>query len=479
MTLYNTAITFTDNVGQLVSREDFTVVRDNVAYIEALSYRSPMPGFPSSGGVETGTPGSYNSNSSDPIWFGNLRFQSGLTTLTIEGTAVGYGSALIKVYVDNVLRMTITPGATWSGTWAMSGFIDGQVMDLEVRLTTASGTVSTTAKVVVEAIYATPIVYSPTWPATPTFTTAWTAAQLNQLQNAIIWVLNRMNAVPIRPDLAVLFGLGPFFDSSQDPWSRRPVYYGAVGRWFSNSQFRLAGHVYNGSSPGLRMEIEFNGTIVYTSPNLAIGTTLLQVVLPLTSYTIGANIQVAVFGNCTSQGPGPYQFSRWTMNAVRSEVDGSAIYSTLTATPAADTSLAVATLAAYLNNLSTTVLAAYNRVIATTTVFNRVWAVRRWFSKSNEWKDSGRKRGRPRFVRTGDRLIVRGKGLSVNWGPMKVENTDRGLDFDGGTWAYSQNVIDTETIETKIVYLESMAGLDIGVPYFIMGDCSWAEERIL
>jgi hypothetical protein len=238
--------------------------------------------------------------------------------------------------------------------------------------------------------------------------------------------------------------------------------------------------VYNGSSPGLRLEIEFNGTIVYTGPNLAIGTTLLQIVLPLTSYTVGANIQVGVFGNCTSMGPGPYQFSRWTLNAVRSEVDGTAVYTTLPATPAADpTSIPVATMAAYLNALSTAVLGAYTRLTATDPVFNRVWALRRWFSKTNTWDDTGRARGRPRFVRTGDRLIVRGKGVTVAWGPITVANTDRGLDFDGATWLHTQSVIDTETTETKVVYLENMPGLDPGIPYYLQGDVTWAEERIL
>lgn len=483
MTLYSQPPVFTDNIGQLLSREDLQIIRDNVAYIEGLSYRSPMPGSPSSGGIETGTAGFYPSRNSVSIWFGNLRFQTGLTTLHIEGTATGFGSAQIKVYVNGVLRITITPSANWSGTWTMSGFADGEVMAIEVRATTASGTVSTTAKFIVESIYATPIIYAPSWPGTPTFTTAWTASKLNQLDNAIIWLLNRMNAVPIRPDIAQLYALGPFRDATIDPTThRRPVYYGAVVRHFTNSQFRLAGNIWNGSSLGLDLEIELNGTLVYTSPDFAIGTTTLQIVLPLTGYTTGSVVQVGVFLNCTNEGPADgtnYYFPRITMNAVRAEVDGSAIYSTLTATPAADTPIAVATMAAFLNTLSTTVLAAYNRVIATTTVFDRVYAVRRWFSKTNDWSDTGRQRGRPRFVRTGDRLIVRGKGVSINWGPITLENTDRGLDFDGRKWLNSQNIIDSETVETKTIYLESLPGLDVGVIYFLEGDVSWCEERLL
>jgi hypothetical protein len=482
--LYTDPNVFTDSIGQLLSHEDLDVIRDNVANVEALSYRM-MPGFASSGGIETGTAGFYNSSNTVHIWYGNLRWFTGMTTLTVEGTATGYGSLSIKVYVNGVLRITIAPGATWSGTWAMSGFADGEVMDLEVRLTTSSGTVSTTAKVVVEAVYGSPVVYAPSWPGTPTFTTAWTAAKINQLNNAIIWLMNRMTAVPIRPDMSSLFGLGPFRDSTVDPTTyRRPMYYGAVVRWYSNSQFRIGGSIWNGSSAGLQMEIEFNGVLVYTSPNYAIGTTVIGFTLPLSSYTIGANIQVGIFLNCTNEGPvgavaGKYSFPRLTINAARSEVDGSAIYTTLPATPAADpTSIAVATMAAYLNALSTTVLAAYTRINATPGIWNRVWAVRRWFSKTNDWSDTGRGRGRPRFRRQGDRLIVRGKGIDVAWGPLKLENTDRGVDFDGYSFLYTQNVIDSETLETKIVYLENLAGLEYGAPFFLLGDVSWAECRI-
>lgn len=473
MPIYVPAPVFTDNVGQLLSHEDLAIIRQNAAYAELLSYRM-MPGFPSSGGVDTRTPGFYPTDGDFTIWYGNLRFRTGLTTLAVQGTSANTGTMTFKVYVNGVLRITISPAATFQGTWTISGFADGEVMAIEIVADFSSGVAPSNAKYVITAVYATPIVYGVSWGGVPSFTTAWTAAKLNQLAAAAEWVYARAAATPIRPDLACLFSLGPFSGDN------RPVYYGSVGRWFSNSEFFFGGQIYNGSSPELYLEVYFNGTKVYTSPNFPIGTHTHYFSLSLSSFAVGEQVEVAIFLNNTVPGAqADWQFSRATINAARSQVNTSAVYSSITATPLEDVTTSPATLAAYLNGLASVVQAAYDRIQATPAVFNRVWAVRRFFSKNNKFADLGSKRGRPRFIRTGHRLTVRGKGVSIGYGPMTIPTNDRGQDWENYTFLHTQSVIDGDKEQTQTVYLDTLPGLTYGVPYYILGDATWAEEHII
>jgi hypothetical protein len=459
---------FRDNVGQLLSHEDLDILRDNAAYCDILSLRL-MPGFVSSGGPDSRTPGFYPTSGTFPLWYGNIRFRTGLTTLTIEGNAANWGSVTIRLYVNNTLRITCTPAASFSGTWAITGLADGEVADIRVD---AFGTSPSNAKYVITAIYATPLTYSVSWPGVPTFVSTWSAALLTQLCDAMQWVYDRANVAPIRPDLALLYQLAPFSGEN------RPMYYGSVGRWFSNSQFRFGGNFMNATNTATNFDVYFNGGLVYSSGNLPIGTTVFSTAISLASYSVGQQIEVAIFVNNTVAGPKPWAFSRLTLNAARSEVDTSAIYASMLATPPADVAVARTTLAAFLNNLSATVLAAHDRIVNTPAVFSRVWAQRRFFSKTNSMSELSQRRGRPRIIRQGDRLTVRGKGVSMGWGPIVLPTNEAGLDFDNWTNVHTAPLTDTDKVSTTTVYLDNFEGLSYGLPAYIVGDVTWVEGSI-
>ncbi len=472
MPIFTPSPIFTDNIGQLLSHEDLEIIRSNVGYAEMLSYRM-MPGFPSSGGVDTGTPEWYRGSGTFTIWFGSVRFRTGMTTLAVQGTSANTGSMTFKVYVNNALVASVAPGATWQTTWTISGFADGEVFEVQVRAVFSAGVAPANAKYVVTAVYGTPIDFPFTWGGVPTFTTAWTAAKLNQLCDAAEWVYNRASAVPIRPDLAILYGLGPFQGLNL------PMYYGSIGRWFSNSEFWFAGQILNDSSPGLYLEVYFDGVKVYTSVNCPVGVTNLYFNISLAAYAVGQQIEVKIFLNNTiPAAQSAWSYCRATFNAMRSQVDTSAVYTNITATPVEDVTTSPATLAAYLNDLSATVLAAHDRIVNTPAVFNRVWGVRRWFSRANNFDDIAQFRGRPRFIRTGHRLTVRGRGVSIGWGPISVPPSDRNI-FETYKFLHEQAITDNDHDETKDVYLDSLPGLEYGVPYYLLGNFTWAEEHVI
>jgi hypothetical protein len=351
---------------------------------------------------------------------------------------------------------------------------DGEVFEVQVRAVFSAGVAPSNAKYVVTAVYGTPIAFGTTWPGVPSFSTAWTATKLNQLAAAAEWVYDRASAVPIRPDLAILYGLGPFQGLNL------PMYYGSIGRWFSNSEFWFAGQILNDSSPGLYLEVYFDGVKVYTSVNCPVGVTNLYFNVSLAGYSVGQQIEVGIYLNNTiPAAQSDWSYCRNIFNAMRSQVDTSAVYSTITATPVEDVTVSTATLAAYLNDLSAVVLAAHDRIVNTPAVFNRVWGVRRFFSRYNNFDDIAQFRGRPRFIRTGHRLTVRGRNVSIGWGPLSVTPGDRNI-FDGNyKFLHEQTVIDNDHAETRVVYLDSLPGLEYGMAYYILGDCTWVEEHVI
>jgi hypothetical protein len=472
MPIFTAAPIFNDNIGQLISHEDLEILRQNVGYAEMLSYRM-MPGFPSSGGVDTGTPDYYRGSGTFTCWFGSVRFRTGMTTLAVQGTSANPGSMTFKVYVNNSLVASVAPGSTWQTTWAITGMTDGQVFEVQVRVVFSAGVAPANAKYVVTAVYCTPIDFPFTWGGVPSFPTAWTATKLNQLAAAAEWVYNRASAVPIRPDLAILYGLGPF------QGLMLPMYFGSVGRWFSNSEFWFAGQILNDSSPGLYLKVFFDGVLVYTSGNCPVGVTNLGFSLSLAGYSVGQQIEVGIYlDNTIPAAQDSWSYCRNIFNAMRSQVDTSAVYSSITATPIEDVTTSTATLAAYLNDLSAVVLAAHDRIVNTPAVFNRVWGVRRFFSRYNEFSDIAQFRGRPRFIRTGHRLTVRGRNVSIGYGPISVPPSDRNI-FETYKFLNEVTVIDNDHDETKVVYLDSLPGLEYGTVYYLIGDVRWAEENII
>lgn len=495
MTLLESIAPFVSDVGQTISAQDLILIRNNVALVDQLTYRI-TPTFDSSAGIDTGTAGFGNTSNSPygtrfRIWKGAFRFQTGATTLTIAGYArrstTGGSNEVIKIYVNGVFSVNVTPAAaTYTQTIALSGFTDGQVVSVELFID--GSTYGNDGYFVTYAVYISPITYSVTsYPGVPTFTSTFSAAKLNQLVAAYTWVYNRIAVIPNVPGLRQMYAMGPFnLAMNRNATFGAPMYFGSVLRGYTQDSLNVFVHLINETTPGVCYKVLLNGALVYTSSTFGPGTWLDQAVISLTSIAVGVRAEVSVFAKViTESDPNvtPWKFTRWNIAADSQPDYASAVtypYAALTSPPVGDVTITDATLNTFLNNLASAVDAAKTRIDANTVIFARSYAMRQWYASRDDHLNqaSMRKRARPRQLRLGDRLFVKGKDLKINFGPVSVPSDEEGQKYDDYTWANDITVVDPDKTDETVVYLDSMAGLFPGTVYQIFGPVVYAEERL-
>lgn|GEM_PF-3546013 len=491
MAIWNSLPTFYDNSGMLDSATDLNVLREAAGLVDRWTYRVD-PVVDSTAGVDTNTPGYFSTITPLRIWWGAARWQTGITTLTVEMKGQLTGSETIKVYWNGTdvtgsgtLAMTLTPPGSFgafSGTYTLpGGLTDGAVYQVEIRI---EGTHTAAATYQLVDVYLSPVTKA-SWPGVPTFTASTVnATNLNLLASAAQWMYERLRMVPMVPHLSLLYNLGPFKDpSAGDPQhTDRPIWYGSAGRYYSNSTLVIAGVIQSLTTTGWNFKIVINGSTVYTSPTYGIGNQVIRVTQSLSAYTLGTRVSVAILASATTGGSAvPLRFTRFTLGIMAVGSDGSGWpYASLPAKfvgPATGTSTFSAVVTA-LNALSTIVNDAKTRIDARPELWARSRALRRHYSRNTDTEGLLVARARPHApYRVGSELFVKGTNTEVHWGLFSPATIDANANgWEGYTFSQKQSVSDSAT--GALVYLDDLPGLDVGSTYMIWNDPLYVEERI-
>lgn len=477
--------------GQIESATDLNLIRNAARLVDGWTYRNE-PCFDSSSGVDTNTPGYVGLDNPVRIWWGSPRFVAGCTTLTVEGYGAKSSAESLKVYVggtdvtgSGTLAGTITlptgSPAAFSGAFAISGYSDGAVVQVEVR---AEGAHLSTAAWEIDDVYFSPITKAG-WVAAPSFATVADAtdpAKLNGLCFSLQWVYERIRLVPIVPRLALFYNLGPFKDpSGGDPQhTNRPIWYGSVPRYYSNAQLRIAGVIQSLTTTGWNFTVYLNGSLAYTSPTYGIGSTYPDVRLSLSSYTLGSRVRVHILASALSGGTAnPLRFTRWTLGICHAYADSSGWpYASLPAAFTGPSAVTNAdTLRSRLATLATIVNNAKARIDARPEQWGRSRAMRRYYTRNTFSEDLLIARARPHFPqRTGSELFVKGKDVKVGYGPIATKVDAAANGWEQYTYQVEESVSDAENGAT--VAMDGLKGLDVGAAYAILGDPIYAAEYV-
>jgi hypothetical protein len=476
---------FTDDVGQVISATDLALIRDNIALIDALSFRQ-MPAFDSSGDV-TGLngPGHYHATdwfwgTTETIWWGAFRFRTGYTTLTLTGATTGSPLGTVTVYLNGISRLAWAPTAgaiSQTITISSLGFADGDVVTIEIIL---SGTHTTTGAYVFYDIYAGPVTYGTSYPGVPSFSGQYTATKLNQLVDAAAWCYNRMALTPIVPGLAHVGAQGPYA-----PAGLTELYRGAVLRSYSQDSLRILGDVISVSTVSYKLHVYIGGSLIYSSATQGIGYYLADLDISLSTVTVGTRADLSIWIEIIDPGPNttiPWRKLRYSLYSMRSA--GAYPYaSTLTAL-AGYTDITATTLNTALNAYASAVTAVKARIDTDTHIWARARAMRKWYEPvvSSRRTEAGlAHRYVPRFhQRLGDIVIVRGKALKIGWGPVTAPiETEGDLGFDKWVMTHEATATEADTTATQTVYLDGMKGLYPGAAYFVIGGADYAEENLI
>lgn len=479
MSAYVTPPVFDDYVDQLISAADLEILRSNVALAEGSSIRW-SEAFSSSGGLETGfAPRYYNTSSGDVCiaWDGYLMVKAGMTTLGVEGRTESMGICVFSLWIDGVNKQSWTPGtSSFTRTQSLSGYAVGQVIRIQIKVQNTSGNLSETGLIFIKDIYGYPLTVPTTYPGVPTFTGQFDAANLNQLSNASAWVINRSALVPRPPLLSTKYSLGSIGANDL-----RPIHHCTIGHYYSQQHAKFDLRVDDNFLPSAHLLIVKEGVTVWDSGVLPQGSSTFSIWVSMADITIGNRCEFSVWAQHTTAAPRTvYHFNEVSITHMTGVPNDSAVFTTPTTTPAADTTMTATSLNAYLNNLCSIVTASKARIDAQPNFYNRVRAQRRYVGRANGKDDElAQKRNPPRFWRFGDALVVNGKKVSLAYGGATVPINDRGPAFFDYKWNNEDQIIQDDHVATQVLWLDTVNGVEKGDAYFLSGEVRWAEESLL
>lgn len=408
------------------------------------------------------------------VWWGGLRWQTGFTTLTIEGRITKVASETLQVYINGVLNSTIVSSGDFTHTLSIaSGYGNGDVLLIEIiKVGNTAGMPSIT----ILDVYATPVSLAG-WPGIPVIGTSYPAATINQMVDAALWLYSRMNLIPY-----VLPQRSLFQPSNYKHNSVTQLWTGSVGRYHTNDQLQVE---LNWSSQGNTSEslhVYIGGNLAGTFGPYGVGSRALAIGLPL-SHTIGtrSEVQIQLAIGAAGGNPTTRWHSRFSITRIRSGPNGSDYnYSAAIPDLASNALISQASVTSQLNTIGTLLATVYARIITNGAGrFDRVRAFRRRYALDEAQNTKLANTYLPRMYRKANALIVRGKNVRLGWGGLNVAETD---DADA-IWqkiepAYSAQLVEGDTIDTKIVTFDGFEGLYQGTLYQLFGDVHWAAEYL-
>lgn len=482
-----------DNVGQKLSATKVNQLVRATQHLDGWSFRR-MNTFDSAAG-DSGVPfyltgGGYHSTATDPqrIWKGGALMKTGATTLTISGAATPGGSEFLNVYVNGALLGVVAAPlpATWSLAMNITGLAltDGQPIWATVWVLGTAADITRFARYYVYEAYLTPVTApTPAWAAPTAFTTTLPAAKIEAIKAAITWIYARMNLIPQIPRMALLYEPGPYRDPAVKPeMTNWPLYYGSVLRGFSATEgLRINMQSTNYTSPQERWKLYIDGVLIYTSPTRGPGT-YVDSILPTISHAVGTRKEVWILAECLVAGvdappTSPIRKSRYQLLTARTEAAAAGYPYWAPPTEWVYGTKTFANVIAALNSIVTQLIAIKARIDAAPHIWGR-YSLQRKFYGYDDSIHGGElnKRGMPQLVRGGDRLVVQGKGVSLNYANFILPpEEDKAL--EKFTFGRTEPLIGTEAIERKSIYLENYPDLFLGTAYYMLSDLDMLIEE--
>lgn len=411
---------------------------------------------------------SNNGFNPSPLMRGAFVFRPGVTTLTliVFGTAHTLRVRLNGTQVATLTLTNTTQTVTVSLTG--SGFTDGQIVEVDCDVERPGGTDPGTYAV--RDAYVSPMsgIVGSSYGGTPTFG-ALSEASLQQLANAQIWLLDRLNLQP----WPVPQG---FYYRTLHNWpSTRLAWRGSIAR--ANGANRLVGVIAyantNTPSERLRLLLDSGGGYaeVATTPTITAGQSgVYEFAVDLSGYTNEARLLARLEQIVTAEYPFEHGAvsTRWNLRWM--ETSNTAwSYPGLAASALPMEDLTFSQLQSRLNAIATQTQGAYSRITGAPELWDRQRLFRRSPTVDEFQRGYHRRTFVARSIRSTDALLVRGKGVTLCWGPHTIPQESE-TPWREWTAQWEEQLIGGDTYETKLISFDMFAGLPAGTYYTLVAD---------
>jgi len=411
------------------------------------------------------------------IGLGCIQYRTGVTNLNmvIDAPQPGGGTHSLKVYLDGVLRYTttlLTARTTYSFAINALGYSDLDIIEVEIRDDWSAGSISQAAliDVYMDAMSGGFAAFG----GVPTFGNI-TLANLAQLADAQQRVMDRLNRTDQMLFMGPLFMAGLGYATSD----ACVIFDGGIAKSNGATRLKINMNYQIIANQSETVTVKLDGSSV-ASATYTLGQSGEQGWdIDISAYTTEAPIRITLEQTVNTAPATGYPL----LGSFYSVID---IYTARSTYPVPTLpsaynpldSLTFANLKTALNQICTVTLDAANRTGSATDIYNRQ-RMFRWRPAA----DAGQRdyfqnvlvaRGR----RAHDALWVRGKNLKIGYGALRITEANAGQ-FYKWEMQYTQDLITGDDVETKLLYFDSFPGLDVGMPYLVMGaDLRYAAEQV-
>lgn len=413
---------------------------------------------------EKGTP----DNPSGDIWNGGFQFLNGVTTARFVVTFIPVGgSHKVKILFNDI---QVYDAAISSSTYNIDitindkGYYHEQIITVKVVLYSPAGDYFNTTAVVNDA-YIFPITSvgnQLAWGGVPTFTGGYVnQTKLNQLATAQDWLAVRFSMVSMVATQSLLY-----FQGTNKSNTTQPFYYATVTPTANGRKLKATIYITS-RNPQTYLRVSINGQNIEYGPYGLEQQAYIPLDIDMASIGCTDNVdyQVIISERCVV-GNGFFN-SRVSVGHLRTDNDGIVI----SGVPSAyimKGEYNYGQILSTLQSISDLTVAAYNTIINMPLIHQRARMFRGMLTVKPDQVEYWGSNFVARNIRRGDKLWVKGKGLTLMYGPITVDRTAEKDKWEY-EFQYQETLTNGDAVESKYVYLDQYEGLFPGVTYFITG----------
>lgn len=478
-------------VDAMLSAADGEILRQNLLALDGASYLA-APAFE----WRLGQSLTEFGRNPQPFWAGGFRYLSGMTThyIYVGNSGLTTGDKLRIVYTGDTVTsstdVTLTAGnQTITRTISGLGFAHGEVVRVDLLLYNASkpSTGASWGATILQEMVVTPVQIADSWPGVPTFGQI-TEANLDQLSNAVNWLIRTMGLHHRPLFAAVVRELGPYGPRASGKAGQANVRWnGSVRRTNEHAKLVVdATLLVLDPQYTEKVELFVDGVLraTYNVPGAA-GEYDFQLTYTIATAVDGISQVELLYTRTSTEAASGVVYNRLSIWRVAMDRATEPTAASIAAMPERTTGNYTA-LQTWLNGLCTRVSAIKTRLDANVDV----WGRQRLFKRRNAIDNDQLVFYAPARIswspgRIGDALIVRGKAIKIGYGPLvlpnKPDSTNDGIPRWYTTkYVREEDVASADTIRTVVHYLDSFGGLTPGAAFAILGvECYYAAEQLL
>jgi hypothetical protein len=457
--------------GAELSATDLNVLRSNAMIVQAISKRAQNISC-----TDIRIDGFVLGNS---VWKGGFLYRVGMETahfIYSTNAATDASDPQFAIYFNGTLvhsrDLTAESNTTIAVTISDKGYTDYQIITVNCYVLGDPEVYDATPyyfQISDAYVFNLSPIMDTAYPGTTTFGDV-NATNLNKISNSLDWLADRVNLTAYVPFMGLRNWKGSFDATFNSGLTT--IWIGSVTPQANGNTRLYVSYDYTSRAVETYLRINVNGTDFNYGPyglNETVSTTVSLDLVTDAGCVVNTRYSMGILDYQTQEHP-DWQQRQSSIITIKNVYVGADSY-TYAAAPTENTMLETLTytaLQARLNAAKSIIDAIKTDIDANSVIWERTQMFRGRYANDEFQEDYWGDEMVAYQKRYGDVLWVKGKGLSIGWGPLtiKARGDNEKLEYK---FEHEESLTSGDQIESKFFYLDQFEGLFPGADYYVFG----------